>query len=50
MVTLSRVSGFVLANPETEEESASMIRRVIVVLPDPVPPQIPMMSGRLSDA
>jgi hypothetical protein len=29
-------------------ESASMIRAVIVVLPEPVPPQMPMISGRLS--
>jgi hypothetical protein len=29
-------------------ESASMMRLVIVVFPEPVPPQIPMMSGRLS--
>jgi hypothetical protein len=29
-------------------ESASMIRPVMVVFPEPVPPQIPMMSGRES--
>jgi hypothetical protein len=29
-------------------ESASMMWAVIVVLPEPVPPQMPMMSGRLS--
>jgi|HubBroStandDraft_1064217.scaffolds.fasta_scaffold15384_5 hypothetical protein len=29
-------------------ESASIILRVMVVLPEPVPPQIPMISGRPS--
>jgi hypothetical protein len=29
-------------------ESASIIRPVMVVLPEPVPPQIPMISGLLS--
>lgn len=29
-------------------ESASMMRLVMVVLPEPVPPQIPMIRGRES--
>jgi hypothetical protein len=32
------------------EESASIIRPVMVVFPDPEPPHMPMMSGLFSSA